>query len=309
MDNSIYSLLVKKVFFISYLKSSKIRILSVALILFFIAAVGKWLINKDTTSYSTWLWDTSVIETDMEHTVESILNMNIHSVYLQYSSKVSNDTYRNFISSLQKEGVEVYALDGAPDWGITDHESKDQFLDWFHNYQADALSHEQFKGIHLDIEPYLLENWDTNQEEIIYQYQTLLLQIGNFAENLNATLGVDIPFWFDEITYDNKYGQGYLSQWLIQNTDETTIMAYRNFAEGKNGIIDLSTQEVDWAEQENKNITIAVETEKTPEEHVSFYNKNKHTLVSEIKHVQNHYKGRIAGIAIHSFESMIERSE
>lgn len=308
MDISIYSSLLKKVFFISSFKS-KICILSVVLIIFFIAALGKWLLNKDATSYSTWLWDTSVIETDMERTVESIHNMNIDSVYLQYSSKVSNETYRNFISSLQKEGVDVYALDGAPDWGITDHESKDQFLDWFHNYQADAPLHEQFKGIHLDIEPYLLENWEANQEEIIYQFQTLLLQLKNFAENRNTSLGVDIPFWFDEIPFDNKYGQGYLSQWLIQNTDETTIMAYRNFAEGKNGIIDISTQEVDWAEQENKKITIALETEKTPEEHISFYNKNKHTLDSEIKHVQDHYKGRIAGIAIHSFESMKKRSQ
>ncbi|WP_160035607.1 hypothetical protein [Paenibacillus sp. An7] len=235
--------------------------------------------------------------------------MNIHSVYLQYSSKVSNETYRNFISSLQKEGVAVYALDGAPDWGITDHESKDQFLDWFHNYQADVPSREQFKGIHLDIEPYLLENWETNQEEIICQFQTLLLQLKHFTENRNTSLGIDIPFWFDEITFDNKYGQGYLSQWLIQNTDETVVMAYRNFAEGKNGIIDLSSQEVDWAEQENKKITIAVETEKTPEQHVSFYSENKHTLASEIKLVQEHYKGRIAGIAIHSFESLKKRSQ
>lgn len=261
--------------------------------------------NRDKNpSYSTWLWNAQVLETDMENTIQSINKMNIQSVYLQYSSRVSSESYKKFIAALQKSDVDVYALDGAPDWGITDHESTQQFLDWFSDFQADALENEQFKGIHLDIEPYLLEKWDQDQEEIIYHYQTLLLQLKDFATNMNTSFGVDIPFWFDQIKFDNKYGQGYLAQWIIQNTDETAIMAYRNFAEGENGIIDISTKEVEWAEQENKKIAIALEIEKTSEEHTSFYNKNKHTLFSEIKLVQDYYRNRISGIAIHSFESL-----
>lgn len=71
----------------------------------------------------------------MENTIQSINKMNIQSVYLQYSSRVSSESYKKFIAALQKSDVDVYALDGAPDWGITDHESTQQFLDWFSDFQ------------------------------------------------------------------------------------------------------------------------------------------------------------------------------
>lgn len=285
--------------------SNKLKIsFLLLLVILLIVGLSKWLFNRESTSYSTWLWDAHILETDMDRTLSSINEMNIQSVYLQYSSKVSHEAYKQFISSLQKTGVNVYALDGAPNWGITNHESKQQFLDWLQDYQAHALDHEQFKGIHLDVEPYLLDNWEKDQEEIVSLYQTLLLQLKDFASNINISLGVDIPFWFDQVTYDNQYGQGYLSQWIIQNTDETTLMAYRDFAKGKNGIIDISSTEVDWAEQANKKIVIAVEAEELPESHTTFYDNDKHALASEIEWVQAHYKDRIAGIAIHSFEGM-----
>lgn len=98
--------------------------------------LSNWLLNRDKNpSYSTWLWNAQVLETDMENTIQSINKMNIQSVYLQYSSRVSSESYKKFIAALQKSDVDVYALDGAPDWGITDHESTQQFLDWFSDFQ------------------------------------------------------------------------------------------------------------------------------------------------------------------------------
>ncbi|MFK2826877.1 amidase [Bacillus sp. B190/17] len=252
---------------------------------------------------ATWLWETDLIKNDMDHTIQFIKERQIQTVYLQYHSQIQNSTYKKFIAAVNKMGVHVYALDGGSDWGMTNQEKEKQFLNRFIDYQTSAQKKEQFQGIHLDVEPYLLDDWKTNQDERVLQYQSLIVRMKEAAKHMNTRLGVDIPFWYDKVLFKNENGHGILSQWVIQNVDEITVMAYRNFARGKNGIIDISTKEVEWAEQEGKRIYIAVETKELPEEHTSFYGKDIHTLSEELEIVTSHFDKRISGIAIHHFNS------
>ncbi|MDE5415953.1 hypothetical protein [Alkalihalobacterium chitinilyticum] len=92
-------------------------------------------------------------------------------------------------------------------------------------------------------------------------------------EVLGHTIGIDIPFWFAEIECVNHFGQGILAEWVIKEVDEITVMAYRTLAEDEGGIIDIVSKEIEWANQLNKSVFIAVETVPLPEVHTIFYQK------------------------------------
>ncbi|MEH6941077.1 hypothetical protein [Bacillus sp. JJ722] len=260
----------------------------------------KW---KENDGIATWVWDAELLKKEFDQTVKFIKDQELQSVYIQYSSTINTRTYKRFITSMHDIGVDVYALDGGPDWGITNHEDKDHFLNWFVNYQDGATNKEKFKGIHLDVEPYLLDEWKTIQDDIVKKYISLITKVKAVTTHTKTSLGVDIPFWYDKIVLKNEKQNMSLAQWIIHNVDETTIMAYRNFANGNNGIIDITAKEVDWAEQAGTSLYIAVETVKLPEKHTSFYQKGKNEMSKELEKVSDHYKDRISGIAIHHLES------
>lgn len=266
-------------------------------------SIWKWNQHNESYGIATWVWDSDLLNKEFNQTVELIKNQQLQSIFIQYSSSITNRTYKQFITSMHDIGVSVYALDGGPDWGITNNEDKDIFMKWFVNYQDEATNKERFEGIHLDVEPYLLTEWETNQDDIVKKYQSLITKIKAVTTHTETSLGVDIPFWYDKILLKNEKQNMSLAQWIINNVDETTIMAYRNFANEKNGIIDITAKEVDWAEQAGTSLYIAVETVKLPEKHTSFYYKGKNEMLNELEKVSDHYKDRISGIAIHHLES------
>lgn len=90
---------------------------------------------------------------------------------------------------------------------ITELISK-SFFDWLAEFQNTSLANEKFKGVHLDVEPYLNVQYGKNRNGILENYQSLLLNALSNSNSLGLSLAIDIPFWFDEITYNTKYGSG-----------------------------------------------------------------------------------------------------
>ncbi|XQY91654.1 amidase [Metabacillus sp. HB246100] len=213
----------------------------------------------ETTSISTWLWDTQKIVSEPDATLQFLVDKQVSHVYLQINRTIKLDVYKTFIRKASEKNVRVYALDGAPHWGPST-KAFTLFLEWVKSYQAGAKSSEKFSGIHLDIEPYLTSQWTTTYNAAVKKYQDALLVAKNTAASLNVSFAVDIPFWFDEMTFRNSHGKGNLAQWAIQQTDEVTIMAYRDKALGANGIIELVKNEMTYAQASKKKITLAVET-------------------------------------------------
>ncbi|WP_280771942.1 hypothetical protein [Salipaludibacillus daqingensis] len=277
----------------------------------FIIALSIYRMQKDDIPMvSTWIWNTEKIQSseNREEMKEYLIINDIKIVYLQANETVGYESYQSFIEGLAEYGIEVHALDGAPIWGEEEHQT---FLDWFNDYQKQAGETEKFTGIHLDLEPYIREDWDERRDEIVLDYQTSIHVMAQEASNLGISFGIDIPFWFDEIDFDNSFGSGTLAKWLMQEVDDITIMAYRNQAEGENGIIKLVEQEIQWGTDFDKNIVIAVETIELPESHTSFYGKNKSEMNEQLVLVNQKYKDdpSFKGFAVHHLESWMAMGE
>ncbi len=279
-----------------------IRLLAGGLIILFI--LNLFLPQNQPQELATWFWNTELLESDLTKVMKFIETENITTIYLQYSPRIEDNYYQSFISLMTERDVKVYALEGSPTWAMNDTEET-AFLTWFASYQRASQPSQQFKGIHLDVEPYLHSRWESEQAEVIREYQAMVKRVLEQSKELKIVFGVDIPFWFDEIYFNNEFGTGNLAQWLIRTVDEITLMAYRNYASGDGGMIEISQNEMEWANQEKKKVLIAIETLPLPEDYISFSELGKEKMEAELDSLKTFYLSDQAfqGIAIHHLES------
>lgn len=272
-----------------------------------VRAESKYKYSKN-TNLSTWLWDASKIVEYPDEIIENLINHDVKLVLLQIDIAVDTKYYRSFISKATANGIKVEALDGAPQWVAKNGVKLQQtFFDWLNNYQKTASINEGFKGIHLDVEPYELDQYTGNENEILEAYQTLIIKFKRQASKLNLNFGIDIPFWFYGVQYQNKYGTGNIAEWLCQHVKFMTIMAYRDIAEGADGIISISAAEMKMFSKYSVKGTIAVETGRlaNPYQFVTFYEEGKNYMDQQLELVYESYKTHpeFNGIAVHYYDS------
>ncbi|MGG3887678.1 amidase [Metabacillus fastidiosus] len=278
----------------------KVMIASILFLNIFVGSAG---LNAEASfgeDRATWLWNPWMIMEDESNVIAFLKEKQLNKVYVQIDSDIPLKVYQSFIEKASVNGIRVYALDGASEWvAPKGYISQNQLMKWLQNYQNGSSAVQKFAGVHLDVEPYLYSGWRTNQAETIKSYQSLLIKAKNHADSLNLPLEVDMPFWFDEISYKNTYGKGILAEWVIAKTDSVTIMAYRDSA---SAIIDIVQNEILYAQKYNKSIVVGVETGQTDEgEGITFFEEGEAHMNEELTAVSNYYRdiASFNGVAVH----------
>lgn len=204
----------------------------------------------------------------------------------------------------------MHALGGDPRWALTEHrEDMLGLADWVVNYNGKVSAGARFDGIHLDIEPYVLAQWEDEKDKIISTWEQNLEVFLNQVSGNELELGIDIPFWFDQYSLENGTN---LNEWLIRTFDHVTVMAYRNEVESEHGILELTRDELELANRLGKQILIGVNTKEMPgESHTSFYGHGKDRMNEKLEHlsgVLGSYAS-FAGIAIHDIRNWQNMSD
>ncbi|WP_404406087.1 amidase [Jeotgalibacillus malaysiensis] len=260
--------------------------------------------KASTIERATWLWNPWSLIDGTPDTLDFLTEKQVTKVYVQIDRDVSADVYRSFIQGATAREIDVYALDGAPDWAAPKgYLQLRQLLGWVEQYQMASQADADFKGIHLDVEPYLYSGWNSKRATVIKAYQSLMKEAAVKAGQLNIRMEADVPFWFDEIKFKNTYGSGLLSDWVQQQTDGITIMAYRDTA---SAITPLTLHELTVGQKLGKPVVIGVETDQTAEgDYLTFYQEGETVMNRELNHVYQQVKGYTSfkGFAIHHTES------
>ena len=270
---------------------------------------------KNSTTISTWLWDTSEIVAKPDSVIKRLVDNNVKIVFLQVNDTIAIQYYKNFISKASANQISVYALDGSPDW-VSDNglQLQQAFIKWLTNYQKAASINEKFKGIHLDVEPYENDRYDAETNSILEKYQAFILKFKAQSKKLELEFGIDIPFWFYGVNYNTSYGQGNVAEWLCKQVKSMTIMAYRDKASSPDGgILEISAAEMKLFAKYNVKGNIAVETGKlnTANKFVTFYEEGQDYMDQELDLVYQSYKDNSAfnGISIHYFDSWMKMAK
>ena len=242
-------------------------------------------------NYATWIWDPELVQNNSLKFYNFIMDKNIKRVFIQIDPDIPYTLYQQNTTALELFDVKSFALGGDPAW-LNDPTGLQKFMDYVRGAQA------HFVGIHIDIEPYQLPEWNTDQAGTINKFKAVISQLKQFCIQEYLRFEIDIPFWY---SLD-------LNQWLLENVDEVCVMAYRSFAVGQNGINLLVSPIISQADRMNKKLTVAVETLNITPTYTSFYSNGETVLLQEVdKVIQNFkYNRSFNGIAVHDIESWME---
>lgn len=263
-----------------------------------------------------WLKEDEINSSDgREAIVDVAVKDSIDVVYLHTGSDFldNQSNYKKFITLASENDIEVYALGGSKHWAEEEHH--DDALSRVNNiieYNKSVTQDEKFDGIHFDIEPYLLDQWDTSEKDtLINEYLNGLEKIQNRLDQESQPLPFieAIPFWFDKEEHKIIYNgeEKFLHNHVLNIVNEgVAIMAYRHNATkpGSNdSIIGLSKQEVDDSEKAGKKAIIGVETKDLGTDKLSFYEESKQDMDIELEEVDQNFNENngYGGLAIHSY--------
>ena len=282
------------------LKKAAMLMFAMSLMLAFSHAENVQASGDTPDTRATWLWNPWMLVEDEAAVLAFLENKNVNKVYVQIDRDIPKNTYRSFITQAHARGIAVFALDGAPSWvAPKGYTNQNMLMNWLGNYQSGSTEQADFDGIHLDVEPYLYSGWNSNRAATVKSYQSLLQRAAVSSAQLNLPLEADMPFWFDEIPYNNTFGNGLLAEWVIANTDGVTLMAYRDSAPM---IIEIVKNEIAMAEKYGKHVVVGVETGVTDEGSIiTFAEEGEAFMNLQLAEVAAHYSAYPAyeGIAIH----------
>ncbi|QJD84628.1 copper amine oxidase N-terminal domain-containing protein [Cohnella herbarum] len=253
----------------------------------------------------TWIWDSRIIEKDQDQILGFASDHDVTAIYLQMNRDVALSAYADFIRSAKEKQIRVEALAGRPDWALKSNQDQiKSFISWTMRYNASVGSEERFDGLHFDIEPYLLAEWETKNKTILEQWIHNLRFIDQETRGSGLKIALDVPYWLNNVKVpDTEYS---FSAWLLEKFDCLAIMDYRNHALGKNGIVDNAHAMLREASALDKQAIVAVETAKSSEgDRVTFYSKSVDFMEQELQtahHELSRYAG-YAGMAIHDYKS------
>ena len=267
--------------------------------------------ESDFNFKGTWLWNTKLITKSPKEVVQNIKNQRMNEVYLQLNEDINKKNYQNFIDLCSQSSIKVYILIGSPNWISNKNSAQlNHIFSWISDYQKNAKKTQRFSGIKVDLEPQASLMWNVDRKNAICIYQTIISQFYAYTKQQKINLLLDIAFWYNEVNYSNKYGEGNLYEWVLKNDDVTYLMTYRNKSLGSNSIQSISEKPLKIASQLNKKVVLCIDLSISKEgDNISFngysMNEIKNEIALLLPFVQT--QSSFAGISIHSYEYIFNK--
>lgn len=133
--------------------------------------------------------------------------------------------YQSLLSDAQSAGVQVDALSGDPSWATDGGAGATTFVKDVEAYDT-ANPQAPFAGVHLDIEPWALASWTSDQSGTVTGYLSALEQAAAAAHSAGLSVEADITNWLDTIAVPGSSQN--LAQAVQGEVDRVTIMSYES---------------------------------------------------------------------------------
>ncbi len=215
--------------------------------------------EAQTLRKALWFWETDETLPDSNRTaalLELCKNQGITDLYcqIQYTYEDGEihirfvDEQRAFNAAAKSLGITTHALDGQADYVFAkNHPRLIRLMDALGKMNEQSAPDERFRAAHFDNEPYILPEWQNDQQrrKIIQDYIVLNRKLRRKADALGMEFGVDIPFWWDDrdrdgnikFTHDTEAGKQPILEALFPLLHNVGIMSYRVRATGPNGTV------------------------------------------------------------------------
>lgn len=298
------------------------------------------------SGYENAVWDWSPLErSDPAQFLDALKARGVTGIYANVSDYVDlaelpngpdkdnkitdfNTQMKRYLSLARERGLTVDALTGSPEWGNASHRYLNglvlQYVREFNEANPDLAFH----GLQFDIEPYSQEGYNLHNSQDIYaQYldtvESIVTDLGDAQTRspqlASMRLGFVIPYWFDgQDEYAQKilwHGESkYLFYHVLNRINRipngyVVIMAYRNVAEGPDGVIEHIHNEIDFSQQYAPRVGIVVgqETSDVQPAKLTYFGKPFAGMLGEVKKIGLTFENfpNLKGFAFNNADSLL----
>lgn len=229
--------------------------------------------TRPTPAVGFWYWDYRAAIRDPADMLSACRRHHCRRLLLQVPDLRDSDqvwaAYGALFASTKAAGIELFALDGAPDMIDTPTILTDKLA-----RLLKLVGNSGLPGMQLDIEPYLLDGFPDDV--------TIFDRYLNTIERVKAALGgrgrlsVVIPFWFTSTIHRNRP----LAFTVVDRVDEVAVMSYRTDVEE---LATISEDTLRYGRLQDIPVWLAMETTRLlPERHVILKRESDPTLADGI---------------------------
>ena len=236
----------------------------------------------------------------------------IETLYIYFGEEPPTETppefqkgLAEFLALAHAHGIQVQALQGNPLWALKP--SHPLVLKWVKGYldfNRAQPDNRRIDGVHLDIEPYLTPQWETDdRQRIKEQFLDLMRQLRDLIDTQKGDhpfeLGLAIPVFYNR---EPDFEEG-----LLKQADYAALMDYYDTG------LDIVTQgrfHVDLAKRAGKRLVIGVETQDLVrmgqgKRRNTFHEEGWQEMEEALAQVTEAFakESSFAGIAIHAYDS------
>ncbi len=298
-------------------------------------------IREGEKEHGTWIWTPIPDMTNdyIDSIVKKAVDEDVNVIYMSIDSyldilslstneetkqnyienkKIFDSTVSYFLKKAKESNIQVDAVGGWRNWAEDGHRYKPfAILDYVKEFNS--LNEIKFRGIQYDIEPYLLERYEQEKEDVLLKFISLVEQLVNVDGLENLRFSVAIPEFYDsKSTFSPKLSYKNQTKSLVEHLleifsakEDTSIiiMAYRNKAEGEDGSIEISQDEIRIANKfkYKTEIIVAQETGDVLPPYITYHNTSKEYLEQEISKISKRFNKErsFGGIAIHYVNAFV----
>jgi hypothetical protein len=201
-----------------------------------------------------WIWNPK-----NKIDINKLKKYNINKTYIQIK-----DGFETLLGNLNNTNIAIFGLNGSPK-DIYSYQHLKNDIKYLSHLK---LNYQSIVGYQIDVEPYLLKEFKTNKDKVLKSYIDMLSSLSQLCHKHNLKFSVVIPFWFDNIYYQNIN----LAKIVVTYADEVVLMSYRSDLDK---VIDISKHILAMGDFSDKKIYIGIE--------LMPINDEKHTIYKVIK--------------------------
>jgi hypothetical protein len=276
-----------------------------------IPQTGAMPVASPSSERGMWLWNDSDIATTAKQNkvLDFAANRKVTTIYLHSEGLLKNSpkVLANFISLAATRNVGIELLFGASEWTFSANHSIALALVAKANAFVTSLQGAKPRGLHFDVEPHALPGWAANQASYGIQLLDLYAKIQK-AKLPGLYLNADIAMGYSEVKITRNRVTKPLSHWLVDAVDRTTVMTYRDYAQGPDSIISHGNDPVNYAATIGKRSHIGVETTcNLQPEKITFCEEGNANMEAALASVAANYRvnSGFGGIAVHDYRAYL----
>lgn len=244
-------------------------------------------------------WQKEVVEKDSSALFLTAREQNLCVLYQHFSKELSEEQIASFVQAGKEEKIQIYLLDGDPAWGReSDGGSMKEAVRRTYGYN-ERNPNAALKGVILDVEPYLLEEWETDQEHLMEGYVSGVRESYKLAKANRLDFALCIPCFYD------TWGQEGVLEELVQCCDTLVVMNYQRGSEEEQ----IRT-EAELAEKYGKELVNVYELQQAGTHGIThrntYYEAGLEALHENFSELEKRYPGLQLYYGLHDYEALQE---